>query len=98
MADFGKLTEAVVAGDSEKAVKLTREAMAEKIPAREILGKWLLPSMELIGEQFEKGDVFFPELLMAANTMKAAVALLKIPAPFSMILLKTPLLNGSFHL
>ena len=77
MADFSKLTEAVVAGDSETAVKMTKEAMAEKVAAREILGSWLLPSMEIIGEQFEKGDVFFPELLMAANAMKAAVALLK---------------------
>ena len=77
MAEFSKLTEAVVGGDSDSAVVLTREAMEEKIPAKEILGKWLLPSMEIIGEQFEKGDVFFPELLMAANAMKAAVALLK---------------------
>jgi len=77
MTDFSKLTAAVVAGDSETAVKLTKEAMAEKVAAREILGTWLLPSMEIIGEQFEKGDVYFPELLMAANTMKSAVALLK---------------------
>ncbi len=77
MTDFNKLTEAVVAGDSKNAVKLTKEAMTEKIPAKEILGSWLLPSMEIIGEQFEKGDVFFPELLMAANAMKTAVALLK---------------------
>ena len=77
MTDFSKLTEAVVAGDSETAMKLTKEAMTEKIPAREILGSWLLPSMDIIGEQFAKGDVYFPELLMAANTMKAAVALLK---------------------
>lgn len=77
MTDFNKLTEAVVAGDSETAVELTRKAMEEKIPAREILGTGLLPSMDIIGDQFEKGDAFFPELLMAANSMKAAVALLK---------------------
>ena len=77
MTDFSKLTAAVVGGNSDSAVGLTREAMGEKIPAKEILGTWLLPSMEIIGEQFEKGDVFFPELLMAANAMKAAVALLK---------------------
>ena len=77
MTDFSKLTEAVVAGDSETAVRLTKQAMGGKIPAREILGTGLLPSMEMIGNQFEKGDVFFPELLMAANAMKAAVALLK---------------------
>ena len=77
MTDYSKLTEAVVAGDRDVAVGLTKKAMEEKEPAREILGKWLLPSMEKIGEQFEKGDVFFPELLMAANAMKASVAILK---------------------
>ena len=77
MTDLNELTEAVVAGDSETAVKLTKEAMAKKVAAKEILGTWLLPSMEIIGDQFEKGDVFFPELLMAANAMKAAVSLLK---------------------
>ena len=45
MTDFSKLTEAVVAGDSETAVKLTKDAMAEKVAAKEILGTWLLPSM-----------------------------------------------------
>lgn len=77
MTDLNMLTESVRAGDSETAVKLTKEAMTEKIPAREILGLGLLPSMEQIGEQFEKGEVYFPELLMAANAMKAAVAILK---------------------
>ena len=77
MTDFNELTEAVVVGDSDTAVELTKKAMEAKVPAREILGSWLLPSMDIIGEQFEKGDVFFPELLMAANAMKAAVALLK---------------------
>jgi 5-methyltetrahydrofolate--homocysteine methyltransferase len=77
MAEYKELTEAVVAGDSDKAVKLTKQAMGEHIPAREILGTWLLPSMDIIGDQFEKGDIFFPELLMGANAMKAAVALLK---------------------
>ncbi|GAI41112.1 unnamed protein product [marine sediment metagenome] len=33
--------------------------------------------METIGERFEKDEIFFPELLMATNAMKAAVALLR---------------------
>jgi len=77
MTNFNKLIDAVVSGDSDAAMKLTRQAIVEKIPAREILGNGLLPSMDIIGGQFEKGDAFFPELLMAANAMKASVALLK---------------------
>ena len=47
------------------------------ISATEILGRGLLPGMEIIGEQFEKSEIFFPELLVAANAMKAAVVLLR---------------------
>ena len=77
MTDFNELTEAVIAGDSNTAVELTKKAMEAKVPAKEILSTWLLPSMDIIGGKFEKGDAFFPELLMAASAMKAAVVLLK---------------------
>ncbi len=77
MSDLIKLTEAVVDGDSNCAVRLTKKAMERKVSARIILDSGLLPSMDMIGEQFERGDVSFRELLRAANAMKAAVALLK---------------------
>ena len=44
MADFSKLTEAVVAGDSETAVKLTKEAMAEKVAARRYWARGSYPA------------------------------------------------------
>jgi len=77
MFNFDELTKAVVDGDSDASPELTKKAMRAGISATEILGKGLLPGMELIGEQFEKGEAFFPELLAAANAMKAAVALLR---------------------
>ncbi len=77
MVNFEELTNAVVTGDSDASFELTKKAMDDSIPATEILGKGLLPSMEIVGEQFQKNEIFFPELLMAANAMKAAVALLK---------------------
>ena len=77
MADFDQLTKAIVVGDSDASLELTKKAMNAGISAREILGRGLLPAMEIIGEQFEKEEVWFPELLMAADAMKAAVALLR---------------------
>ena len=77
MVNFEELTNAVVTGDSEASFELTKKAMDDSIPATEILSKGLLPSMEIVGEQFQKNEIFFPELLMAADAMKAAVALLK---------------------
>lgn len=77
MINFDELTRAVVDGDSDASVELTKKAMDAGISATEILGRRLLPGMEIIGEQFETQEIFFPELLMAANAMKAAVALLR---------------------
>jgi len=77
MVDFDQLTRAIVVGDSDASLELTKKAMNAGISATEILGRGLLSGMEMIGEQFEKQEVFFPELLMAADAMKAAVALLK---------------------
>jgi len=77
MINSDELTKAVVGGDSDESVELTRKAMDAGMSATEILGRRLLPAMEIIGEQFEKDEIFFPELLMAANAMKAAVALLR---------------------
>ena len=77
MINFDELTRAVVEGDSNASLELTKKAMDVGISAMEILNRGLLPGMEIIGEQFEKSEIFFPELLMAANAMKAAVALLE---------------------
>ena len=77
MINFDELTKAVVEGDSDASVELTKKALDVGISATEILGRRLLPGMEIIGEQFETQEIFFPELLMAANAMKAAVALLR---------------------
>ena len=77
MINFDELTRAVVVGDSNASLELTKKAMDVGISATEIIDRGLLPGMEIIGEQFEKQEIFFPELLMAADTMKAAVALLR---------------------
>jgi len=77
MINFDELTKAVVEGDSNASLELTKKAMDMGISAMEILNRGLLPGMEIIGEQFEKQEIFFPELLMAADTMKATVALLR---------------------
>jgi len=77
MINFDKLTKAVVGGDSDVSIELTKKAMDMGISVAEILGRRLLPGMEIVGEQFEKEEIWFPELLMAANAMKAAVALLR---------------------
>jgi len=46
------------------------------VPAGEILEKGLVAGMQTIGERFEAGEIFLPELLMSGEAMKAALNLL----------------------
>ncbi len=57
--------------------ELTNEAIAEGIPAKEILDNGLIAGMDIIGEQFRKHEIFLPEVLLAARAMYAGMDQLK---------------------
>ncbi len=77
MFDFVGLVNSVVEGDISKATELTRKALDVKTAAREILNSGLLPAMDRVGNSFEAGEIFLPELLMAGDAMKASIELLR---------------------
>jgi len=77
MIDLSKITESVVAMDIARTEDLTKAAIDANTPAGEILDRGLIPGMERIGEQFETGEIFLPELLMSGEAMKAAMSLLR---------------------
>jgi len=72
-----KIKQAVLAGEMEGIAELTNQALAQGIGAREILDQALTPAMDIVGEEYEKGDRYVPEMLISAETMKGAVAVLK---------------------
>ena len=65
------------AGKAKEVEALVRQAIDEKIPVQDILNKGLLSGMDVIGEKFRDGEVFIPEVLVAARAMNKGVALLK---------------------
>ena len=77
MADFNAMQEALVSCDGGELVKLVNAAVAENTPASDILKKGLISGMDIVGEKMENGDMFIPEVLMAAKTMGECVAILK---------------------
>lgn len=77
MFDFVELTNSIADGNVSKAEGLTRKALDAEISAKEILDNGLLPAMDRVGSSFEKGEIFFPELLMAGDAMKASIELLR---------------------
>ncbi len=77
MTDFNSMNEALVACDASKLTDLVNEALAAGTPASEILNKGLIAGMDIVGEKMESGDMFIPEVLMAAQAMAGCVKILK---------------------
>jgi len=72
-----KIKQAVIAGEMDGIAELTNQALAQGIGARDILDQALTPAMDIVGEEYERGDRYVPEMLISAETMKASVAILK---------------------
>jgi 5-methyltetrahydrofolate--homocysteine methyltransferase len=77
MADLKALAEAVIKGDANGAVQITKQAIGERTPAGSILKEGLVAGMDVIGERFKNNQVYIPEVLIAARAMKAAMAILE---------------------
>ena len=61
-----------------KAVKeLVEKAIADGLPASDILTQGLLAGMDIIGEKFKNDEVYIPEVLVAAKAMKTGAEFLK---------------------
>ena len=71
------LYEAIVAGKLEPAVEITRQAIAEGIAPQRIINNYMIKAMGEVGQRFQDGKAFVPQLLMAGRAMKGALELLK---------------------
>ena len=69
--------EAVLKGDAETTKAEVAAALEENIAAADILQKACIPAMGEVGRLFEEGEVYIPEMLIAARAMQAGMDLLK---------------------
>ena len=77
MTDFNAMVETIVACDRDKLVGLVNTALGQDVPASDILNQGLIAGMDIVGEKMENGDMFIPEVLMAAKAMGECVEILK---------------------
>ncbi|MBT8362285.1 MAG: corrinoid protein [Deltaproteobacteria bacterium] len=77
MVEVNKITQALMNGEGEKLVTLVFEALQQGRSAVDILNDDLVTGMDLIGDKMGSGEMFIPEVLMAAHTMQMAVEILK---------------------
>ncbi len=77
MADFEAISKAVMEADDEAVLELTQKALADNIPAKDILDKGLVPGIKKVGELFSSGEYFLPELIAAGNAMAGVLEVLE---------------------
>jgi len=64
-------------GYQEEVVEGVEEALGRGIAPYEVLTQGLVAGMDIVGADFRDGILFVPEVLMAANAMKAGMAVLR---------------------
>lgn len=74
---FEDLKEAVIQGFPEKAVEAANRVISENIDPVAAFEKGLKAGISVVGEGYANGDLFLPDLVLAAETMKAASVILE---------------------
>ena len=72
-----QLQELVIVGRRKEVTELTQQLINEGTKPDRILYDGLLPGMSVVGERFEKGEYFIPEMLLAARSLNAGLDLLR---------------------
>jgi corrinoid protein of di/trimethylamine methyltransferase len=74
---FKEMAQSITDGESEKAADLAKQAIALGIDPLDAINKGFVNGVNFVGDQFSCGLMFLPELVMAGEAMKAAVAVLE---------------------
>lgn len=75
-SDSGRLARSVEKGLAKEGAALT-EKMLASVPAADIINTVLIPALDKIGTDFEKGRIFLPQLIMAADAAGACFDIIK---------------------
>lgn len=71
------LQNAIVKGLKEQAYRGTKEALTSGRDTMDVINGELIPALDIVGQAFEKGTMFLPQLLMSAEAAKAGFAAIK---------------------
>jgi 5-methyltetrahydrofolate--homocysteine methyltransferase len=77
MSDLEALRQAVITGNAQEAEEMVQTAVSANVPPEIILNKGLIAAMHEVGQLFESGQFFIPEMLVSSRAMKTAIDILK---------------------
>jgi 5-methyltetrahydrofolate--homocysteine methyltransferase len=77
MEDLKALADAVINGDQNQALEITKTALEEGTAPKDILDNGLIAGMDVVGDRFKKNEIYIPEVLISARAMKMAMEVLE---------------------
>jgi len=77
MSIVHEISEMLQKGNAPKVKALVEQALAENVPAKDILNDGMIAGMMEVGQKFKENKVYVPEVLIAARAMNAGLAVLK---------------------
>lgn len=72
-----QIKEAIISGKKESVPEFVKQAIAEGFGPEEIIQKSLISAMSVVGENYQKGLMYIPEMLIAARAMKVGMKVLE---------------------
>ncbi len=74
---YKQMAQSIIDGDSDLSVELAKKSIELNMHPLETITNGFVVGVNYIGDQFGAGEAFLPELVMAGEAMKAAVAVLE---------------------
>ncbi|NLG86329.1 MAG: dihydropteroate synthase [Firmicutes bacterium] len=70
------LDKIIINGIREQAPSKTKELL-QKLPPLAIVDQYLIPALDIVGRKYEQGEIFLPQLIQSAETVKKAFGVIK---------------------
>ncbi len=80
MADneiYEKINQCIADGDEARACQLAQQGLDQGLSPVELIEKGFTPALRAVGERWDCGSIFLPEMILSADAMKAAVRVLQ---------------------
>lgn len=74
---FQEMAQSIIDGEPEEAERLAMESITAGIDPLEAINKGFVPGVDYVGDHFSCGEMYLPDLVLAGEAMKKAVAVLE---------------------
>jgi len=78
---FDAAQKSILEYDANRAKEVVQQALTDRIDLIELMNKGFIPGITKVGELFGEGSLFLPELIQAADAMKAATVIINEAVP-----------------